>query len=65
MALFLNRARSKRPFGPNFNPSNAFELPVLEESQRLSAADFPGADLNEAALRRTHSRVAEPTVEVI
>ena len=25
----------------------------------------PQADLNEAALRRTHSRVAEPTVEVI
>jgi hypothetical protein len=23
------------------------------------------ADLNEAALRRTHSRVAEPTVEVM
>jgi hypothetical protein len=27
--------------------------------------DFPEADLNEAALRRTHSRVAEPTVEVM
>ncbi|MGD0792062.1 MAG: hypothetical protein ABR920_09850 [Terriglobales bacterium] len=26
---------------------------------------FLQADLNEAALRRTHSRVAEPTVEVI
>jgi hypothetical protein len=26
---------------------------------------LPEADLNEAALRRTHSRVAEPTVEVI
>jgi len=41
-------------------------LPVArEESQRLSAGDFPEADLNEAALRRTHARVAEPTVEVI
>ena len=27
--------------------------------------DWSQADLNEAALRRTHSRVAEPTVEVI
>jgi hypothetical protein len=28
-------------------------------------ADLLEADLNEAALRRTHSRVAETTVEVI
>jgi hypothetical protein len=28
-------------------------------------ADLPEADLNEAALRRTHSRVAEATVEMI
>jgi hypothetical protein len=28
-------------------------------------SNFLEADLNEAALRRTHSRVAEPTVEVI
>jgi hypothetical protein len=27
--------------------------------------DFLEADLNQAALRRTHSRVAEPTIEVI
>jgi hypothetical protein len=26
---------------------------------------FPKPDLNEAALRRTHARVAEPTAEVI
>jgi len=29
------------------------------------SGDFLEADLNEAALRRTHSRVVEPTVEVI
>jgi hypothetical protein len=27
--------------------------------------DLPEADLNEAGLRRTRSRVAEPTVDVI
>jgi hypothetical protein len=32
---------------------------------RVPYLRFPEADLNEAALRRTHSRVAEPTVEVI
>jgi len=30
-----------------------------------TAPRFLEADLNEAALRRTHSRIAEPTVEVI
>ena len=35
---------------------------MCEASARIR---FRYADLNEAALRRTHSRVAEPTVEVI
>jgi hypothetical protein len=32
---------------------------------RCANSNFPEADLNEAALRRTLSRVSEPTVEVI
>jgi hypothetical protein len=34
-------------------------------SRCFTTISVPQADLNEAALRRTHSRVAEPTVEVI
>ena len=46
----------------------AHESSVTRPQSALSAnaiSNFPEADLNEAALRRTHSRVAEPTVEVI
>jgi hypothetical protein len=38
----------------------------IQRQIRVMTPDYiPQADLNEAALRRTHSRVAEPTVEVI
>src|SRR6266481_5739008 len=56
-------------------PASRNPPPQTGSSSRLSTRDDPGnrritisssgADLNEAALRRTHSRVAEPTVEVI
>jgi hypothetical protein len=42
-------------------PRSGFVQRGLEEIN----GDLREADLNEAALRRTHSRVAEPTVEVI
>ena len=40
-------------------------FPVTIDSVTVLDHNFREADLNEAALRRTHSRVAEPTVEVI
>ena len=40
-------------------------FPVTVDSVTVLDHNLREADLNEAALRRTHSRVAEPTVEVI
>ena len=43
--------------------------PLLDRQSELdnvaNPRHFPEEDLNEAALRRTHSRVAEATVEMI
>jgi hypothetical protein len=38
---------------------------IRKRASRRFTGDLLEADLNEAALRRTHSRIAEPTAEVI
>ena len=54
---------------PRRAPRNVAHESTVTRPQSAAIANvisnFPGADLNEAAMRRTLSRVAEPTVEVI